>query len=123
MFPSIPLIFFRRSADVSTNGTETALTKKDLGQGAELKLNRPALLVSSTSWTEDEDFGLLFDALKLYDATARRAPTLHPRILLVVTGIVFLRKINTTQCPEPHLNHYYHNKFFLIFPKIFFKIF
>ncbi|OQV19587.1 UDP-glycosyltransferase TURAN [Hypsibius exemplaris] len=75
-----------RSEDVTSTGTETAFTKKDLGKGVSLKANRPVLLVSSTSWTEDEDFGLLFDALKLYDDTARKSPEKYPKILLVVTG-------------------------------------
>jgi beta-1,4-mannosyltransferase len=40
-----------------------------------------ALLVSATSWTSDEDFGMLFRGLKLY-ARANRGP----RVVLVVTG-------------------------------------
>ena len=47
-------------------------------------------MVSSTSWTDDEDFGLLFDALKLYDVTARNHSK-YPKIVAIVTGI-----LNTT---------------------------
>jgi beta-1,4-mannosyltransferase len=56
-----------------------------------LRPDRPALLVSSTSWTPDEDFGILLDALKVYEARANElsasgaAETL-PKLLVMVTG-------------------------------------
>ncbi|GAU93055.1 hypothetical protein RvY_05046 [Ramazzottius varieornatus] len=74
-----------RSPIPPSSGTETVFTRKAPGEAAELRDDRPALLVSSTSWTEDEDFGLLFDALKLYDQEAQRNAQL-PKVLLVVTG-------------------------------------
>ncbi|KAI8607409.1 hypothetical protein BC830DRAFT_1158876 [Chytriomyces sp. MP71] len=44
---------------------------------------RPALIVSSTSWTPDEDFSILLDALARYDASA--GPR-HADLVVVVTG-------------------------------------
>lgn len=43
------------------------------------------LVVSSTSWTPDEDIGMLLDAAALYEALARRDPAV-PRICIVITG-------------------------------------
>uniref|UniRef100_A0A1B6M2E3 Uncharacterized protein n=1 Tax=Graphocephala atropunctata TaxID=36148 RepID=A0A1B6M2E3_9HEMI len=44
---------------------------------------RPGLLVSSTSWTEDEDFSVLLSALLVYDRS--EDPEL-PSLLCVITG-------------------------------------
>ncbi|KAI0668711.1 mannosyltransferase [Trametes maxima] len=57
----------------------------------ELRSDRTALLVSSTSWTPDEDFGLLLEALKQYELRARAreakpAGERLPKVLMVVTG-------------------------------------
>ena len=43
------------------------------------------LLVSSTSWTPDEDFSILLDALVAYSATASMDKQ-YPKILAIITG-------------------------------------
>lgn len=56
-----------------------------------LRPDRPVLLVSSTSWTPDEDFGILLEALRLYEKHAKTtfASDQHhafPKLMVVVTG-------------------------------------
>ncbi|KAL6999761.1 chitobiosyldiphosphodolichol beta-mannosyltransferase [Sarracenia purpurea var. burkii] len=85
--------------------SETLFTTQ-IGEDIFLKQNRPALIVSSTSWTPDEDFGILLEAAIMYD---RRVAAflneedstgdevlwkeiydgkqfLYPRLLFIITG-------------------------------------
>lgn len=51
------------------------------------KPNRPAIIISSTSWTEDEDFYILIDALDMYEEQkAGDHASKLPDVLCVVTG-------------------------------------
>ncbi|KAJ3414148.1 mannosyltransferase [Chytridiales sp. JEL 0842] len=69
--------------------TEGPLTHGISDPKAEYNPSRPALVISSTSWTEDEDFGILLDAIVLYDKKATKANgsvQKLPNLLVVVTG-------------------------------------
>ncbi|XP_061702050.1 chitobiosyldiphosphodolichol beta-mannosyltransferase isoform X2 [Syngnathoides biaculeatus] len=50
-----------------------------------LRADRPALLISSTSWTEDEDFSILLQALQEYEDFILTGETLPP-LICVITG-------------------------------------
>lgn len=70
---------------------ETKDIAKDIVDGA------VRLIVSSTSWTPDEDFGLLLDALVSYASSAEASP-----ILAIITGKgpqkeLYLEKVKTLQ--------------------------
>ncbi|KXN89805.1 Chitobiosyldiphosphodolichol beta-mannosyltransferase [Leucoagaricus sp. SymC.cos] len=69
-----------------------------------LRQDRPALLVSSTSWTPDEDFSILLEALNIYEvrAKAQSFTSSLPKVLVVVTGKgplrdSYMRKVNGLQ--------------------------
>merc|ERR1739848_14504 len=47
--------------------------------------SRPALVVSSTSWTPAEDFGILLEAAMIYDKMTHNLSS-YPRLLFVITG-------------------------------------
>ncbi|KAJ8503357.1 hypothetical protein ON010_g19096 [Phytophthora cinnamomi] len=77
-----------------SNLEETLLTRKTHGpngkKGKSVVLpreNRPAMIISSTSWTADEDFGILLTALELLDKrTSSLSVSEFPNLLVVVTG-------------------------------------
>jgi len=46
----------------------------------------PALVVSPTSWSRDEDFSLLLEAARDCDARWRRSDSRHPDLLIAITG-------------------------------------
>ncbi|KAF2821641.1 hypothetical protein CC86DRAFT_373478 [Ophiobolus disseminans] len=61
---------------------ETAQYAPDLSPSSKIPWK---LIVSSTSWTADEDFSLLLSALSTYSAAATSNPSL-PKILAIITG-------------------------------------
>jgi beta-1,4-mannosyltransferase len=65
--------------------------------------DRPGLLVSSTSWTPDEDFGILLGAMEIYERRARELSTTVgeterlPKLMVVLTGKGPLREKYMTE--------------------------
>ena len=69
------------------SSTMTSLTScSGSGSGVAWRAGRPALVISSTSWTPDEDFGILWAAAQQYDRLASQPDARLPRLLLLITG-------------------------------------
>ncbi|XP_021935036.1 chitobiosyldiphosphodolichol beta-mannosyltransferase isoform X2 [Zootermopsis nevadensis] len=67
------------------SSVSTILTELLPGGEAAWRKDRPGLIVSSTSWTEDEDFSLLLSALQDYEE-ARDEGCELPALICVITG-------------------------------------
>ena len=71
--------------------TNRTLFTEIVGGKARLRQDRPALVISSTSWTPDEDFSILLDACVKLDTKVRRrgddgAASSSPHVVVIVTG-------------------------------------
>uniref|UniRef100_T1JBS0 Uncharacterized protein n=1 Tax=Strigamia maritima TaxID=126957 RepID=T1JBS0_STRMM len=64
----------------------SAFTEENTDGNISLKPNRPILLISSTSWTEDEDISLFFSALEMYDNSIKEQREKLPSVICVITG-------------------------------------
>ncbi|XP_055638974.1 chitobiosyldiphosphodolichol beta-mannosyltransferase [Toxorhynchites rutilus septentrionalis] len=64
----------------------TAFTAKTTSGEIKYIPDRPALVLSSTSWTEDEDFEILIHALDLYEQEAVNDAKHYPKLICVITG-------------------------------------
>ncbi|KAJ2635555.1 mannosyltransferase [Coemansia sp. RSA 1286] len=78
------------TSDASDAASEqTSLLTQRLSDGkVAMRKNRPMLLVSSTSWTADEDFSVLLEALKTYDLAAQSKSNGSnlPSLAVLITG-------------------------------------
>ncbi|SAL98592.1 hypothetical protein [Absidia glauca] len=86
--------------DSSNQATTTLLTEKTDGNVV-YRQDRPRLIVSSTSWTEDENFSLLLNAAELYE---KNAPDGSPNLLFVITGKGPLKSHYEEKISRMHLN-------------------
>ncbi|KAF0881202.1 chitobiosyldiphosphodolichol beta-mannosyltransferase isoform X1 [Crocuta crocuta] len=78
--------FKARSEPLDPDVERSAFTERDARSGVVTHLRgRPALLVSSTSWTEDEDFSILLAALEKFEQLILDGESL-PSLVCVITG-------------------------------------
>ncbi|XP_055096491.1 chitobiosyldiphosphodolichol beta-mannosyltransferase isoform X1 [Symphalangus syndactylus] len=97
---------FRARSEPKDPATErSAFTERDAGSGLVTRLpERPALLVSSTSWTEDEDFSILLAALEKFEQLTFDGHNL-PSLVCVITGKGPLREYYSRLIHQKHFQH------------------
>lgn len=64
----------------------SAFTEEFANGRVEDREDRPAILISSTSWTPDEDFSVLLNALEAYETACREGTSRLPDLVCVITG-------------------------------------
>lgn len=85
----IPQLFAEVFGVTSENGTkQTTLfsVKESESLTAQLSPDRPVLIVSSTSWTADEDFDKMLDAMTMLDEKIGQQVGKTSRFEFIVTG-------------------------------------
>ncbi|XP_065588696.1 chitobiosyldiphosphodolichol beta-mannosyltransferase [Cyrtonyx montezumae] len=93
------------AGSVSWNAERSAFTERDEKSGDVTKTGgRPALLISSTSWTEDEDFSVLLEALEDYERYINEGVKL-PALVCVITGKGPLKEYYNGLIKKLHFKH------------------
>ncbi|XP_027745375.1 chitobiosyldiphosphodolichol beta-mannosyltransferase [Empidonax traillii] len=97
---------FRAGAEpVDSSAERTAFTERDGRDGPVVQSKgRPALLISSTSWTEDEDFSVLLKALEDYERFIEEGAKL-PALVCVITGKGPLKDYYNGLIQKLHFRH------------------
>ncbi|XP_054254710.1 chitobiosyldiphosphodolichol beta-mannosyltransferase isoform X2 [Indicator indicator] len=94
-----------RAESVSWSGQSSAFTEVDEKSEEVTKARgRPALLISSTSWTEDEDFSVLLKALEGYEHAISEGAKL-PSLVCVITGKGPLKDYYNGLIHQLHFKH------------------
>ncbi|NXM30594.1 ALG1 mannosyltransferase, partial [Oxyruncus cristatus] len=97
---------FRAGAEpVDCSAERSAFTERDGRDGRVVESRgRPALLISSTSWTEDEDFSVLLKALEDYERFIDEGAKL-PALVCVITGKGPLKDFYNELIQKLHFKH------------------
>jgi len=75
------------------------------GELDDIVASKTRVVVSSTSWTADEDFSVLLDALRSYSASATSDAPHLPELLVIITGKgplkqYYLEKVNELEATQ-----------------------
>lgn len=96
-------VFRPKSGVISQD--ETVFTVSNGNGDAFYLQSRPALLISSTSWTEDEDFGVLLTALEEYEKQVSAKTMDLPDVVCVITGKGPLKEFYSKKIDSQQWNH------------------
>ncbi|NWI89148.1 ALG1 mannosyltransferase, partial [Pitta sordida] len=97
--------FRARAEPGGASAERSAFTERGGTDGHVLQpRDRPALLISSTSWTEDEDFSVLLKALQDYERFIDEGAKL-PALVCVITGKGPLKDYYNGLIKKLHLRH------------------
>lgn len=83
---------------------ETIISTKLEDGKISYKDKRPAIIVSSTSWTSDEDFSILLEAAMSYDNYLKNNNK-YPNLLIIVTGKGPLKEYYINKMKSINLTH------------------
>ncbi|KAF8359393.1 algn-1, partial [Pristionchus pacificus] len=88
---------------------DTFFSRENKSGDVSLREDRPLIVISSTSWTPDEDFSILLDAVAKYDERVKIEKNKLPHLFLIITGkgpekAYYMDKIN--QLDLSHVSFY-----------------